>query len=179
MIDNAAIEQVLNKYGLKSFRWISAQQIVVSQWVRFKCIFGCASYNTKGSCPPNVPSVIECERFFSEYKHAIILHLPKQLENPDDRHEWSKKINRVLVKIEREVFLLGHRKAFVTFMDECALCDECNQSREDCLNKKDSRPGPEALAVDVFETVRKHDFPIEVLTDTSQRMNRYAFLLVD
>lgn len=179
MIDNTAVEEVFKKYNLKNFRWISAQQIVVSQWVRFKCMFGCSQYNISGSCPPHVPSVQECDRFFSEYKHAVILHIPGQLENPDDRHEWSKKINRVLVKIEREVFLLGHRKAFVTFMDDCALCENCNSSREDCLNKKDSRPGPEALAVDVFETVRKHDFPIEVLTETNQRMNRYAFLLVD
>jgi hypothetical protein len=37
----------------------------------------------------------------------------------------------------------------------------------------------EALAVDVFSTVRKYGFPIEVLSDFSQAMNRYAFLLVE
>lgn len=35
---------------------------------------------------------------------------------------------------------------------------------------------PEALAVDVFSTVRQVGYPIEVLTDYSEAMNRYAFL---
>ena len=32
---------------------------------------------------------------------------------------------------------------------------------------------------DVFTTVRKIGFPIEVLTEYSQAMNRYAFLLIE
>jgi hypothetical protein len=35
------------------------------------------------------------------------------------------------------------------------------------------------MAVDVFTTVRKLGYPIEVLTDPAQTMNRYAFLLID
>ena len=42
-----------------------------------------------------------------------------------------------------------------------------------------ARPSPEALAVDVFGTVRSLGFPIEVLSDYDQTMNRYAFLLVE
>jgi hypothetical protein len=42
-----------------------------------------------------------------------------------------------------------------------------------------SRPTPDALAVDVFSTVRKLGYPIEVLSDYDQEMNRYAFLLID
>jgi predicted metal-binding protein len=41
-----------------------------------------------------------------------------------------------------------------------------------------ARPCPEALGVDVFSTLRKAGFPIEVLTEYGQKMNRYAFLLV-
>jgi len=34
------------------------------------------------------------------------------------------------------------------------------------------------MAVDVFTTVRNIGYPIEVLYDYSQEMNRYAFLLI-
>jgi hypothetical protein len=34
------------------------------------------------------------------------------------------------------------------------------------------------MAVDVFATVRKIGFPVEVLSDYDQPMNRYAMLLV-
>jgi hypothetical protein len=33
--------------------------------------------------------------------------------------------------------------------------------------------------MDVFSTVRKLGYPIQVLSDTSQTMNRYAFLLIE
>jgi hypothetical protein len=35
------------------------------------------------------------------------------------------------------------------------------------------------MAIDVFATVRKLGFPIEVLSDYSQAMNRYAFLVIE
>jgi hypothetical protein len=35
------------------------------------------------------------------------------------------------------------------------------------------------VGMDVFATARKLGYPIEVLTNRSRVMNRYAFLLVD
>lgn len=40
------------------------------------------------------------------------------------------------------------------------------------------RPTPEAMAVDVFATVRKAGYAIEVLDDYNRSMDRYAVLLV-
>jgi predicted metal-binding protein len=42
-----------------------------------------------------------------------------------------------------------------------------------------SRPTPEALGIDVYSTVRKAGYPIQVLFEYSQKMNRYAFLLIE
>jgi predicted metal-binding protein len=41
-----------------------------------------------------------------------------------------------------------------------------------------ARPAPEALAVDVYSTVRKVGYPIHVLSEYSETMDRYAFLLI-
>jgi len=35
------------------------------------------------------------------------------------------------------------------------------------------------MAIDVFSTVRQVGYPIQVLSDYDQAMNRYAFLLVE
>ena len=67
----------------------------------------------------------------------------------------------------------------MTYIDSCSLCDECGVTKERCKNPRQSRPGPEAMAVDVFGTVAKVGYPIEVLTDPKQSMNRYAILMVD
>ena len=64
-------------------------------------------------------------------------------------------------------------------MDSCEICAEYVPDRASCKEPKLSRPSPEGMDVDVFTTVRKLGYPIDVLTDTAQVMNRYAFLLID
>lgn len=126
-----------------------------------------------------MPSVEECRAFFSEYSEAVIFHFVKKVDRPEDRVPWSREISKELVRLEREAFWAGYYKAFVLFMDECRFCTKCAGSRETCVNKDDARPGPESLAVDVFSTVRSAGYPIEVLSDYDQEMNRYAFLMVE
>lgn len=178
-INKKKIEKIVRDKGIEDFKWIWPGGIIISQWVRMKCIFGCPSYNSNGTCPPNTPPVDDCRKFMHEYEHGLILHFGKLLKDPADRKEYCLGINKTLLKIEREVFLAGYRKAFITFIDECRMCSECTGKREDCKNKKDSRPSPESLAIDVFKTVSKYDFPINVLKNYNELMNRYSILLVE
>jgi predicted metal-binding protein len=179
MLNIGNIDSILRDQGYTDFKWIDPQEIVVSQWARMKCEFGCPSFGKAASCPPNNPSVEECRRFFSEYKHALVLHFQRVAPNKVERKTWSARTNLKLVKLERELFLAGFHKAFLLFMDSCELCTECVPNRADCKEPEQSRPSPEGMAVDVFSTVRKLGYPIDVLTDPSATMNRYAFLMVD
>jgi predicted metal-binding protein len=172
------LEDLFQKQGFDDFKWIPPGQIVVSQWTRMKCMYGCREFGKTASCPPNVPSVSECERFFREYTDAAVFHFEKKVRKPQDRFAWTREVNLALSKLEREVFLSGYEKAFLLFMDSCGICEECSGDRATCKQPRLSRPTPEAMAVDVFSTVRKAGYPIEVLRDTSSAMNRYAFLMI-
>ena len=179
MNHHAELEALFAQHGYTDFRWIKPEDIVVSQWVRMKCTFGCGEYGKNATCPPNVPSVSECRRFFDEYSAAVIFHFEKKVEKPEDRHAWSKGVNQELVKLERAVFVAGYQKAFLLYMDSCCICTECPGKREECKNPRSARPSPESMAIDVFSTVRQYGYPIGVLSDYSQAMNRYAFLLIE
>ncbi len=172
-------EAIFRKHGYEDFKWIDPKEIVVSQWARMKCVFGCKNYGRCGACPPNTPSVIECREFFRGYKTAAIFHFSKSVDHPEDRFAWTREVNRKLLDLEREIFLSGFYKTFLLFMDSCNLCQSCAGTREQCQNPKLSRPSPESMAVDVYQTVRKVGYPLEVLSDYSQEMNRYAFLLIE
>ena len=179
MTDKQNLENVFLLHGLTDYRWIEPKAIVVAQWVRMKCQYGCPQYGRIASSPPNTPTVEECRRFFDDYRTAVVFHFQKTAPDSDVRHAWSAKTNLGLSNLERDVFLAGNRKAFVLFMDSCHLCAECSPSRADCKEAKRSRPSVEGMAVDVFSTVRQLGYPIDVLTDPSQEMNRYALLMVD
>ena len=173
------LQALFDKHGYTDLKWIEPKDIIVAQWVRMKCMFGCGEYGRNASCPPNTPSVTECREFFDGYNTGVIFHFQQTFEKPEDRHAWTKKVNEGLVSLEREVFLSGYQKAFLLFMDSCGLCDECAGRREECKNPRKARPTPEGMAVDVYQTVRQYEFPIQVLSAYSQAMNRYAFLLIE
>jgi predicted metal-binding protein len=172
------IEDIFNKHGFTNYKWIGPKDVVIANWVRLKCVYGCPDYGKAAACPPNVPSVTECRDLFAEYTDIAIFHLPIEINNYDERHNIMKEIDRNLLEMEREVFLSGQVKAFLLFAGSCHLCEECTSSRADCKHPKLARPTSEALAVDVFSTARAAGYPIDVLKDYTDTMNRYALLLV-
>jgi len=178
MSNRKQLENLFRKHRFEDFKWVDPRKIVVSHWVRMKCMFGCREYGKNACCPPSTPSVDECKDFLGEYAECAVFHFQKNVEKLEDRHDWTKGINARLLKMEREVFLAGNPKTFLLFMDSCDVCENCAEERAKCKNKRSARPTPEAMAIDVFSTVKQLNYPIEVLKDYSASMNRYAFLLV-
>ncbi len=176
--DLSVLETSFEKYRLTDFKWIDPNEIVTAQWVRVKCIFGCPNYGQKAACPPNTPSVSECERFFKEYETAVIFHSNIRFDVPDDRFKGYQKMTLKLSKLEREVFLSGFEKAFFLLFGGCPLCKECSIERSLCRWPEKARPAPEAFAVDVYATVKKLGYPISVKTAPDQAMDRYVLLMV-
>ena len=176
--ERKALDDVIRGKGYTDYKWIEPSQIITAQWVRMKCMFGCNGYGRCAACPPNTPSLDECERFFNEYQDAIILHFTGTMDQPEERHNWSKKINAKLVQLEREVFLAGCERAFLLFMDSCCFCKECAETRETCQEPRMARPSPEGMGMDVYSTVRQFGYSINVRTDFDQQMDRYAFLMI-
>lgn len=172
------LDALFRKHGYGDFRWIDPGKIVISQWVRMKCMYGCGEFGHNASCPPNTPSVAECENFFREYTDAAIFRFEKAVDKPEARHAWSREVNMGLSKLERGVFLMGYERAFLLFMDSCTICATCSGDRGTCKEPMIARPSPEAMAMDVYSTVRGVGYPIAPLADYSQTMNRYAFLMV-
>lgn len=179
MENKAALDDLFQEYGFEDFKCIKTSSIVVSHWVRMKCHFGCGGFGKSLSCPPNTPTIAECKQLFQEYQNAVLFHFENTFPKPEDRFAWSKRINNTLLKIEREVFLQGYHKAFILLMNECSLCSECATKKADCRHPDKARPIPESMGIDLFATVRGNGYPLEVLTEYSQTMNRYAILLVD
>lgn len=179
MADQTQLQKIFNDNGFSDYRWIDPAEMVVAQWVRMKCMFGCDSYGRNASCPPNTPSVDECRKFFKEFRLAVVFHLPKKFDDPEECHSWSREINRTLFNLERKVFESGYQQAFMLFIDNCKLCRDCANTRAACRNKKLARPSAEGMGVDVFSTVAKFGYPMDIAGKYDQELNRFAFLMVE
>ncbi len=173
------LEPLFGQHGFDDCRWFDPREIVVAQWVRMKCRFGCPDFGKVATCPPNTPSIPECEWFFREYREAAMLHFTGAVERPEERHAWTRSINDRLLKLERAVFLAGYHKAFVLYIDPCNLCSQCAGTVADCAAPRNARPAPEAMGVDVFTTARKCGYSIEVLSGLTETMDRFGLLLIE
>ena len=179
MADTSMLERFFQEAGLTDYRWLHPCEIVIEEWVRFKCTWGCHEYGRRANCPPNQPSVAECERFVRGYSVGAVFHFSRVISTDEENTEWAKRLNHALVEAERTVFLAGYYKAFAIYIDPCCICGECAGSKIECRNRMKSRPGADSLGIDVYATVRKLGYPIQVVAERGQLVNKYGFVLIE
>ena len=152
--------------GAVGAKVIPAESIVTAPWVRMKCQFGCGGYNSNLCCPPHSPRPEETREVIACYGRALLIHC-----------KGNVRPTKLVVKLEREIFLSGFYKALGFGAGPCRLCKECNL--KECIRSDDARPSMEACGIDVFATARANGFPIEVVKDYSCDENHYGVVLIE
>lgn len=177
-MSNEKIDQILQSRGFTDYNWLIPQKdIIVAHWVRFHCLFGCNDYGRFGSCPPAVPPIDECRKMIYEYKNALILYFPIQSQPKDEKRQMMED----LLNLEREIFLAGYYKAFLLPHSSCVFCKNCvaEGARMNCVDKAKSRPSPDAMGIDVFQTASNAGYSVKVVTTRDAVTNRFSFILID
>ena len=58
--------------GAMDAKVIDPRSVVTAPWVRFKCQFGCASYEKSNICPPHTPDYERMRAILDSYSTAIV-----------------------------------------------------------------------------------------------------------
>jgi len=153
--------------GVLEARVIRASTVRCAAWVRLKCQFGCGGYNKRLTCPPFTPTPEETAAVVACYKRGILLH----------SHD-NRAINKMIPRLEREIFLSGFYKAVGFGSGPCRLCGRCDTGAR-CVHPYVARPSMEACGIDVFATARANRFGIKVVRSHSQQGDYYGLVLVD
>ena len=157
--------KLAQELGATDSKVISAKTIIVAEWVRLKCKFGCGGYGQCLTCPPFSPTPDETRRALKFYKHAILVHGDEYAD-----------IRSIISNLEREIFLDGYFKAFGMGAGPCNLCSKCAKT---CRHPEKTRPSMEACGIDVFTTVKSNGFPIKVLKTGNCKGNYYGIVLIE
>lgn len=155
------------KLGAKDAKVISSRTIKCEGWVRLKCQFGCSGYRKRLTCPPFTPTPEQTAKAVSCYKRAILVH-----------SNDSQIINRIIPRLEREIFLSGYYKALGLGAGPCYLCQRCDINQR-CKHPYQARPSMEACGIDVYQTARSNGFRIEVVKSEDEIGNYFGLVLVD
>lgn len=93
-----------------------------------------------------------------------------------------------MYEFEKEAFLNGLHRAFSYIAGPCRICGNCSAeevedpnkfSKKDCKNQKKARPSMEACGIDVFKTVRKAGYKIEVVKEEEECFKSFGLLLLE
>ncbi len=152
--------------GAKKAKIVPVSTVKTAAWVRMKCRYGCGGWNGCLTCPPNSPTPGETQAVLDDFRWAVLFEAGRR--EPRD----------ITPKLEREIFLAGHYKAFGFASGPCRLCASCGMA-EGCRHPDEARPAMEAAGIDVFSTVRANGFKIEVLRDTCQEGHYFGMVLIE
>lgn len=166
--DDMLCRMATEKPGAKDARIVAPSDVETAPWVRWKCRFGCDGYGRCLVCPPFTPTPEETRKVLDAYHRAVLIHFDPEAD-----------VKAVVADLEREIFLCGVWKAFGLGAGPCYLCRKCPVDQGLCRHAERARPAMEACGIDVFSTVKKAGFPIEVVKSTRQCPNYYGLVLVD
>lgn len=188
---------------------VNPKDVVVSEWVRWKCQFGCKGYAKHLSCPPYVPEPGATRQLLAEYHKAYLVRFAgipgmKSIDPdtiPKHWHSFLKGlitwIHETVYELEQHAFYQGYYRALGFSAYPCIFCDECVAEqmqgivdlsvKRNCPHGEKVRPSMEAAGIDVFATVRKAGLPIEVVPCknneygmiTTTEINSYGLLLIE
>lgn len=164
---NRKIQEIVKKYDDLKVNVISTKDIVTADWVHMKCIYGCSSSGNNKLCPPNSISTEKAAKILTEYKKALLVC--GKSRNISDQNKFMHQV----LKLEKDLFLNNHYKAFSLMSGPCGDCAKCGK-----MCDTESRPCMCAFSIDVFSTVKKLGKKIKVL-DKPQEYTCYAIILLE
>jgi len=98
------IEQLLKMsldLGAEKAKVIDTNSVVVEEWVRWKCVYGCAFHGKDAYHPPCAPDAESTKKMIKEYSKAVLMTGSK-----------GKALTEVAVRLEGEAYHMGYYKAF-------------------------------------------------------------------
>ena len=98
------IEQLLKRsldLGAEKAKVIDTNSVVVEEWVRWKCVYGCAFHGKDAYHPPCAPDAESTKKMIKEYSKAVLMTGSK-----------GKALTEVAVRLEGEAYHMGYYKAF-------------------------------------------------------------------
>jgi predicted metal-binding protein len=162
--------------GATEAKLIDPKDVVVAEWVRLKCQFGCQFYGQRKTCPPYSPTPDLTRRLLGEYGVALLFRIERRGE--EDFLKAEPSVQRLATDLEREIFIAGYPKAFALGAGGCNFCEACNLGGP-CPHPERSRPAMEACGIDASSTAANVGWSFAVAKTKASTYQNFGLILVE
>lgn len=154
---------------------LPASKVITAEWVRMKCLFGCAGYGRRFGCPPYSPTPFETQKVLDEFNTALLIRFDGDVgETTPERlvsREMTRFVQTVMYDVEKTAFKDGFYKVLSYTGHQCGWCKSCaakekGATASDCRVRNKMRPSMEAAGIDVYKTCENAGWHLDVLSCT-------------
>ncbi|RLE99338.1 MAG: hypothetical protein DRJ57_02465 [Thermoprotei archaeon] len=146
---------------------IPIKEVVVRDWVRLKCKYGCGSYGKRLTCPPYSPTPEEMRRVLKEYEVGLLVKFGPSVIEGGARE--GVNVHEVMFKLERAAFLRGYYPAFWLSVWPLHPVPRMQCEEGICRKPHMARPSMEACGIDVYAAVKNVGLELRVVASYDQR----------
>jgi predicted metal-binding protein len=164
--------------GADAAQIIHPDQVVVAEWVRLKCQYGCGEYGARLTCPPYSPPPEVTRQMLRHYREALLLCVEGAAGGGGEEDRQRRRLGEMVAALERELFLAGYYRAWGMGAGPCSFCGACNLEGP-CRFPRQARPSMEGCGIDVYTTVRQAGWEIEVVKTLQSPFRLFSLVLME
>lgn len=148
-------------------RAIAPTDLVVEDWVRAKCQYGCLNFGKNLSCPPFSQEPEATRRMLAEYQWALWIVA-----------ETDYQVAEASWRLESVAFFQGYYKAFGMAAGPCKVCPQCDLTNG-CRFPNRARPAMESLGINVIATAERLGYRSRIVQPGEWCTQFFGCVLVD
>ena len=158
MLNKELLEQQLQELPLFQYAFMTTDELVFTDRVRYICKEECPQYNTTWACPPAVGSVSECRAKCLMYPEMLMIStvsevndiadIKETLSTRKDHEEITRQVAKLMKEQGCELRILS--------TESCAICETCTYPNAPCRHPDMMFPCVESQGILVTEICEKY-----------------------
>ena len=157
-MDKQWLEARLAEYPLYAYAFITTDELLFSDRVRYICAHECPMYNTTWACPPAVGTVDECRRRVLRFREGLMIstitevsdiaNIEETLATRADHEEITREILEIVRTRAEDTLTLS--------TEACAHCRRCAYPHAPCRHPDRMFPCVESHGILVTDLAERH-----------------------
>ena len=157
-MDREWLERQLAEYPLYAYEFITTDELLFADRVRYICEHECPMYNKSWACPPAVGTVEECRARVDEFHDGLMIATITEVSDIANIEETlsTRADHEAITRQITELIQSQGFKTLTLSTEACAHCKKCSYPDAPCRHPERMYPCVESYGILVTDLAEKH-----------------------
>ena len=158
-MNRTLLEEQLSSLPLLQYEFISTDELVFSENVRYICRTECPMYGRTWACPPAVGTVEQCREKCMEFTSGLLFSTVTEVSDIANIEETlsTRAPHEAITRRVRDLIAEQCGTVFALSTEACAICEKCAYAEgKPCRHPERMFPCVESHGIIVTDLAEKH-----------------------